>query len=74
MFQAYDLDRHMTEAYIHADIHIKEGTESNKLSYWSNLANTTTLQFLNPPAQTQAMAAAQYVTYCCAVELRLQET
>jgi hypothetical protein len=77
MFQAYDLDRHRTQAYIyiHADILIREGTELNKLRDWSNLANTTTLQFLNPSTQTQAMAAAQYVTYCYAVELiRLQET
>lgn len=74
MFQAYDLDKHRTEAYIHADIHIREGTEPNKLCDWSNFANTTTLEFLNPSTQMQAMAAAQYVTYCCAVELRLHET
>jgi hypothetical protein len=75
MFQAYDLDRHKTQAHIHADIHTRQGTEQNKLSDWSNLANTTTLQFLNPSTQTQATAAAQYVTCCCAVELiTIQDT
>lgn len=74
MFQAYDLDRHRTEAYIHAGTHIREGTEPNKLCDWSSLANITTLEFLNPSTQTQAMTVAQYITYCCAVDLRLQET